>query len=236
MVDEQENIMAIRLGYYKEKDYSFIIYSMNKKKVLYQKESKIINVIITIATNTLYKTKDRVLYTELFNDTIFTVTKDGLTPYYVIDFGKRKLPKDLFDDPQPRGIITQLNNPDNQYAGLVCKPQEVSNYLFFSYDFSGKGYTGIYSIESNQSISMNEITFMGKTVKVDSYLFHIQPDNRFIAFLPAYLFSGKGVLKNEQEEEYGNYSDITELLPYLKEDDNPIMVTGELVLDNLFQK
>ena len=45
----------------------------------------------------------------------------------------------------------------------------------------------------------------------------------------------EGVIKDEQQG-YGSYLDFTALQPYLREDDNPIMVTGELVLDNLFQK
>jgi hypothetical protein len=41
--------------------------------------------------------------------------------------------------------------------------------------------------------------------------------------------------KEKPQLGYGSYSDITELLLNLIEDDNPVMVVGELNIDNLIK-
>ena len=235
LLDEKESIMAIRLGFYKEKKSSFVIYSMNENQILYQKESENIAITRTVAGRFFSESKKHILYTEPFNDTVFVVTKEGLAPYYVIDFGKRKFPSELFDnDPQPREIITKFTNSDNQYAGLVSNANEDSNYLFFNYRFSGLAQTAVYSIKSDKLMSINEFTFMGKPFSASGSLFHIKKDNKLVYFLPAELFAEKGTLKKEEQQEFGRYSDITKKLPVTMEDDNPIMVIGEINFDNLF--
>ena len=63
IIDAKEGLMAIRLGYYKDKDYSFIIYSMKEEKILYQKESENLNIIRTIATRVFSNSEERIVYT-----------------------------------------------------------------------------------------------------------------------------------------------------------------------------
>ena len=235
MIDEKEGIMAIRLGFYRDKKFSFIIYSINDSKILSYKESKNINLLSSIAGHSLNTSKESVIYTESYNDTIFTVSKKGIVPYYVIDFGRRKLPKDLLDNnPTIRVIYSEFRNPDNRYAGMVMNANEDSKYLFYDYTFSGKGQTAIYSFESNKVINVNEIAFMGKQLENTNIkrFFHIKQDNKFISFLPAHLLTEKTV--KEKQGQYGSYSNITDLLPDLSEDDNPVMVIGEYNFDGLF--
>lgn len=38
--------------------------------------------------------KDELLFSEIYNDTLFTVTNEGLLPRYILDMGKYKLPKE----------------------------------------------------------------------------------------------------------------------------------------------
>ena len=235
IIDAQESLMAIRLGYYKDNDFSFIIYSIKDREIIYHKKSNIVNIISAIGAKTFYKSEDQIIYTEPLNDTIFTVTKEGMRPYYVIDFGNRKLPKDLFDNPQLRNIITQINNPDNRYAGLVVNPNETANFLFFGYTYSGKGQIAIYSIETNKLINISKISFVGKIFENPKSFFHVQQGNKFISFLPAeQLISENASVKGNLQNGYGSYSDITEILPNLKEDDNHIMIIGEFDFDKLF--
>ena len=129
----------------------------------------------------------------------------------------------------------QLKNPDNKYAGFVTYPNNTSNFLFFGYDYSGKGKIAIYSIDSNKLISINKISVVGKTLEISKNLFHIKQGNQFICFLPADLLVKEDTsTKANLQQAYGSYSDMNEILPFLIEDDNPIMVIGELNIDNLF--
>ena len=236
MIDASESLMAIRLGFNPDNNHSLLIYSLTDKKNHYQKESEIINLTRVVVTNTFYKSKERLIYAEPFNDTIFTVTKENIEPYYVIDFGKRKLPKDLFINPQPQNVIEQLTNPDNKYSGLAMNPKEISNVLFFDYYYSGKKIIAIYLRESKNVISINEFLFIGKAFEASKCYFHAKQDNQFICFLPANLLIEEITpVKKKQQLDYGSYSDITELLPNLREDDNPVMVIGELNIDTLIK-
>jgi len=236
VIDAKENLMAIRLGYYKDKNHSLIHYSLKEKKILNHKESNIIEISRSVATKTFFKSEERIIYIEPFNDTIFTVTKESIEPYYVVDFGKHKLPKDLFDNPNLKNITMQLKNPDNKYAGLASTPNEIANFLFFVYNYSEKRPTAIYSTEANKLININEISFAGKTFEFSKCSFHTnQGGNQFICFLPAHLLAEENILTKEQSQlGYGNYSDISKLLSNLREEDNPVMVIGELNIDNLF--
>ena len=238
LIDEKEGIMAIRLGFYKDNtNLSFINYSIKNKKILYQKESDKQNIIGSIATGSFFETKERIFYAEPFNDTVFIVSKEGLIPYYYIDFGRRKLPKDFLDNnPQLRTIFPQLLNPDNKYACLISHVYEGSNFLFIGHDYAGKRQLAIYSINSSEITSINEIAFMGKSLEDIQipFFFHHLGDNKFISFLPAHLLTEKK-FKENQGQGYGSYSDITDLLPHLYEDDNPVMVIGEYNFDYLFE-
>ena len=209
---------------------------MNENKILHQKETENIAITRAVTGSFLSKSKEHIMYTEPFNDTIFTVTEKGLAPYYVIDFGKQKLPSEIFDNnPQPREIITKFNNSDSQYASLISNAYENSNYLLFNYRFSGKVQTAIYSITSNKLTNINEFTFMGKALSATGLFFHVKQDNKFVCFLPAGLFAEEGgILEKEVQQGFGRYSDITKQLPVTMEDDNPIMVIGEFNMDNLF--
>ena len=236
IIDAKENLMAIRLGYYKDNNYSFINYSLNENKILYQKESNIFNITRSTSGRSFFRSGEKIIYIEPFNDTIYTVRKENIEPCYVIDFENFKLPQELFEDPNLRNITTQLKSPDNNYAGLVTTPNEISNFLFFIYNFSDKRQTAIYSIKSDKLISINEISFIGKTFEFSKCSIHTnQGDNQFICFLPAHLLTEENIITKGQEQlGYGNYSDINELLTNLNADDNPIMVIGELNIDNLF--
>ena len=234
LIDAKEMRMAIRLGFYKANN-SFLVYSLKDEKILYQKASENVGIIRSIVSQTFFKSTERIVYTEMFNDTIFTVSEKGLSPYYVVDFGRRKLPENLFDKPDIRNITTQLNNPDNRYAGLITTPREISNILLFNYNFSGVKKTAFYSIELNKLISLNEISFAGKTFDFSTSSFHLKQDNQFIYFLPAHLLMEDDTfIKNDTQKSYGRYLDIDELLTNLRADDNPIMIIGDFYSDNLF--
>ena len=234
LLDEKENVMAIRLGYYKGKNYSFVIYSNKDKKILFNKSSSYINIIRSIGSNTFSQSRRNILYTEPFNDTVFTVTKSGMEPYCVVDFGKHAFPKKELENNQLANIVTLLLNPDNKYAGLISKAQETSKFLFFGYDFSGKSRVALHSFESDKTININEISFMGKSFEISKNFFLIQQDEKSISFLPPHLYAENETFPNENRQNYGSYSDIEELLPHLREDDNVILVIGELNVDGLF--
>ena len=235
LLDEKENIMAIRLGYYKDKDYSFIIYSNKKRKILYHKSSNHINTITTIGGAFLSQSKEKIFYTEPFNDTIFNITKEGIEPYYIINFGKHALPKEELKSDQPKNIITQFLNPDNKYAGFVMNVSKSSDYLLFNYDFSGERYTSIFSSKLDKIITIKEILLIGKSFEASKYFFKYQQNDEYISWLPAHLLTEQSLSKKEKQY-YGKYHEITNLISNLNEDDNPILIFGKFNFDYLFNE
>ena len=84
-------------------------------------------------TNNFFADENTVLFWEMFNDTIFTVTNDTTyAPKYFVDFNKKSLPSsikglDVYD------IIDFTNKPENiqKYATVVRCAYEDSDYLRF---------------------------------------------------------------------------------------------------------
>ena len=234
LVDEKENIMAIR-GYSAQRDnhYSFVTYSLKDQSILYYKSSDYVNIISSIGSNVFSQSKNGILYSEPFNDTLFYVTKAGMEPCYIIDFGKYTFPIKEYKNEQLRSLIMQFNNSDKKYAGLISNSYESSKCLFFGYDFSGKGLLAIYSTEADKTVSINEIIIKGNSYSKIQAFFKMQQDGTFIAELPAELVSNEDIfMKESQREGYGSYTDITNLT--IREDDNPILILGELNFDRLF--
>ena len=76
-------------------------------------------------------------FKEIFNDTLFKVTKNALIPRLVFNGGKYSFPYGLQGD-----ILPPLNVQDDYF--LIRDMDENSRYLFFQLIFKTKTYTGFY--------------------------------------------------------------------------------------------
>ena len=134
-------------------------------------------------------------------------------------------------------VIPEFLKPENKYAGLIGNIRDISKYLLFTFDFSGEHQTFIYSTERNKTINLSEIFFNGESHKTSQHFFQFQHENQLISFLPAHLLLGKVTFTGgEKKQNYGSYSNITDLLPNLREDDNPVLIIGEPDFDSLFNE
>ena len=224
-----KDVMAIHLGYYKDnEDLSFILYSLKEKSILF---SKTANSLIqrSFSMNVFFEYQDEIRSFRVFKDTVFSIGKSKIEPILVVDFGKRSIPKDLLNDKSTRNIQSQFSKPENKYAGLMSDGVETSDYFMFSYNFSGASRKAIYSKHFRKTLNVSEVVIDGKTVNnAGRYFFNFYQNNKFISFLPAHLLiENNETNSNIQKQQYGCYSNISDLLSNLKEDDNPILILSD---------
>lgn len=81
-----------------------------------------------------YKLNQQLCFYQLFNDTVFHVQPNSITPKYVFDMGPYSPPYEMKTSPD--------FEPDKYF--IVRTIQESSKYLFCSFNFNKKNYTAIY--------------------------------------------------------------------------------------------
>jgi hypothetical protein len=230
---QQDDVLAIRLGYYKDKDYSFIIYSISNDEILYYKKGTN-SVEKIVASNAFFQEDKYLLYKESFNDTIFKVKESHLEPYYVINFGENSIPKKIIEDKNTKNIIIQFSNPENKYAGLIGTVSENKNYLRFTYFYANVGKMAIYEKNKKENINLSDVSFNGKKLNAAQYFFRFQGNNKQISSLYAYLLT-----ENEKEadnrQQYGSYSDYSALISNLRSEDNPVLILSDIKYDEIFK-
>jgi hypothetical protein len=92
-----------------------------------------------------YKFDKQLFFCELFNDTVFHVTANSLTPKYIFNMGKYSAPYEM---------RTSANfEPDKYFfiKGIFESP----NYLFTTFGFNKKIYTALYD-KSKKSTVVND--------------------------------------------------------------------------------
>jgi len=91
----------------------------------------------SIFSTNFFKWNDQVFFKELFNDTIFRVTKDTILPRILFYCGKFSFPYDL------QGEILRPNNVEHNYF-LILDIAENQRYIFFQLLFRKQVYTCFY--------------------------------------------------------------------------------------------
>jgi hypothetical protein len=92
-----------------------------------------------------YKLDKQLYFSELFNDTVFHVTANTLTPKYILSKGK-------YSPPYEMRTSTKFE-PDKYFMikGIFESPR----YLFSTFGFNKKGYTALYD-KSKKSTIVND--------------------------------------------------------------------------------
>ena len=196
------------------------------------------------------KYKESTLFYNFFNDTIFTVTKDGLRPEWVVDLGDQKLPnevslfkaftlerKAIYKGVTPGAVENSelVQKSDNKLQ--VYFVHEVERYLFLGYarvrrfaELRKKERTRLcLAIYDKYS---KKITNIGPGGIIDDL------DNG-PGFSPMYGAFGEKLISAKWAYELKNYvkenrnikkisPKLLELADQLKEDDNPVLIIVHL--------
>lgn len=96
--------------------------------------------LATISTFTHYQ--DEVIFTQQFNNTVFTVNKDEMKAKYYFDFHEHNIPVSLLDNVTYKELLKII--ADNDYAFLV-RCMETSSHVVFQYVYRGIIFDGYYS-------------------------------------------------------------------------------------------
>jgi hypothetical protein len=227
LISVQKNVMAIRVSSYKDKNYSFIIYSLNNKKVLYYKNAT--NTIdAVINKNSFSNFNKEIMYVSGISDTIFTVEKSELIPKYIIDFGKNRIEESLLNSVHHRHFIVDFMKPENKYAGNIKNCHETDDYVFFNYSFAGKTQLFCYSKLDDRAENISEIEFNGKRFNPTSF-FKSKTDLGYVSVLSSHAIT-ENEKEDDQRQQFGSYKNFDELLLNLRADDNPVLVLGDVEL------
>jgi len=170
----------------------------------------------------LYKIEGKVRHKDFYNDTLFTVTPDGLLPEYIIPMGKYQVPPEKRFE-RTRGDMKMFNTYANSYFRVNVN--ESADYLFFTYNTwkmppEGKERLTIYNKKTEE-------IFTVKNNEIEDDLQHIYP------FFPVRSIQDQliGIVQPvdiiEWKENKGAWKQHPELKG-LKEDSNPIIVVVTL--------
>ena len=94
------------------------------------------NINVFSPENIFYRFNNQLFFKEAFNDTLFEVSKDLLTPRFVFSFGKYGIPYALQDE--------YLKSGKRNQAFTLDDFTENQNYLFFTIKFNFQSYLTFY--------------------------------------------------------------------------------------------
>lgn len=109
-----------------------------------------VNVGKSIFSTNFMRWDNNLYFKEIFNDTLFKVTKNELIPRLVFNGGKYSFPYGLQGD-----ILPPLNVQEDYF--LIPDMNENSRYLFFQLVFKRKTYTGFYDKLSKTTSICDEL-------------------------------------------------------------------------------
>lgn len=169
----------------------------------------------------VYRSGGDICCRENYNDTIYTITRQALTPRYIIDLGKYHLPLEY---------RYELLGDDNKFNRMAVsyfavRPIETARYLFLPYEPWGedkdKESLAIYDKKSGEcyaveggalSNDMDHLFDFQPTVALDDYtLMKVYSASKIFELAE----KNPAILKNES-------------LQYLQEDDNPVLMVVTL--------
>lgn len=82
-----------------ENEYKFSLYNFHKKEIcnhFYSIPKEKSSYLHIHSVNNFSKCMDEVLFCELYNDTIYSISPLGCTPRFYLDFGKQKVPSSFY--------------------------------------------------------------------------------------------------------------------------------------------
>jgi hypothetical protein len=233
-VPESNDLLALRFGYYKDKNYQAGIYSLKNNQILIHNDYISDFERITSETS-MSQYNNHIVYAFGFSDTLYHMDKNGFHPQYAFDFGEYKVIKKITDKfgNDNKKFVLDFMNPSKNYAGLITNILETDDFITFRYDFRGKNQLAVYSKTNNEIRNIKKITVNSKEYFV-ALFFRYYVNNIFYSVLQAESIS-ENMSEQNTSGGYGIYSDFNELEAKIKADDNPIVVFGENNMQSLFK-
>lgn len=177
------------------------------------------NFVLATGENSFYRYNDKLFYQNRYNDTVFQISVDGITPHLVIDRGKYSPPFEL------KWWPIEKKKQSNFIS--MSKFSENSRFMMFDFNFDGGRYFALY----DKSLKSLKVVDNSAGIKndVDGFLdlsfSYLNSEGELIGFIDAID------IVNWIEE---NPEKIKELGPDLKKlqniemMDNPIIVIAKL--------
>ena len=232
-IDSNDDLFAIRFGYYKDKNYGFAIYSLQNDRAIAHRMYASDFERICGGESMSFCGKN-LLYGFGFTDTLFQVTNQNFIPLYALDFGKHRIPKEMYSNKISKNFIAEINKPSNEYAGLITRAIENESYLKFMYSFCGKNQISVYSKSRKKIINISNVLIDDKENDISQFLIHNEGDTCFSIIYPHQLIDTYDEGAN-QVELYGICKNVNQLKSELKPDDNPVVIVGKINYNLLFK-
>lgn len=156
----------------------------------------------TVGSPSIWKSDNNIRYKEAFNDTIYNVTKTGITPYLILDLGKWHWDqaKQFEVEGSEKKIAIDYLLENNQYI-----------YLHFNTGLYSEGkrqtYCGFYNKTNGKVIVVKGNSLLDRENGQPLQLRRVSQDGSFVALLPV----------NKLSEKIFNQLEI-------KKGDNPVVV------------
>jgi hypothetical protein len=228
-----KDLFAIRFGYYENHNYETGVYSLSGKQILTHRDYASTFERIVSGGAVMSEYRGNLVYASGFTDTLYYMDETGFYPQYAFDFGKYKMPEDIIRGKDNRNIVVELNNPANNYAGLIAQPIETDEYVTFNYSFGGEHRISIYSKEQKAVRTLDKILMDNEELFLPAFFMTCHEGCYYSAIYPENI---SGIMEAQTETSgYGVYGNFAALKSALKADDNPVIVFGKSNIHTLFQ-
>lgn len=168
-------------------------------------------------------------------DTIFSINNEDVSPVYLVDYGKKKLPLYLLDEED--GLVVQdkkLSKVDDYVK--MSAVGVADDYLYVgSIDKSYNAFLTLYSKKSQHVLTghqlVDDMFLIGNVIPITAkQIPHNMVGNDILFEVePKYLIDGYAnymskVSASEKKEFEENYPQLAQMCANLKEDDNPVLM------------
>lgn len=182
---------------------------------------------------------DKVYFNYPFCDTIFNVTSGKREVTYYVDFGKKKLPADLFGDETDIMYKMKMIKRNGGVRGIIgFNVSDDYLYLCFS-DYKSVEYFSLYNLKSHKVLTAckvyDDMYFKGFKYRSEEcrvprhydgkdLLWTLEPET----LIQAYNSYKQQASKDEWDKFASANANLVSVCSKLKEDDNPVLVRLKL--------
>lgn len=185
----------------------------------------------------IWSYSDTVRALTCINDTVYSVTKNGITPTYTVNFGKYKVTREAFED------VRLLQDERSKYIQSLSF-SETSRYVLAMFQYDNKRWVAVYDKRTKEtsawSIKPENVNKYGllegggwindidggaaptyfNSVSNDYFALNVQPED-----LKAQFIENKNYISVKYPDKYQK---LEQLINSLKDDENPIIILYKL--------
>jgi hypothetical protein len=206
---DEDNIFQFNV-YGEAENHSFSEIDKNKSKFLH-----IANPVYFFKSG-----KDRILFFEPFNDTIYTLKKDGIKPEYVISYNGQNIPESFYRNnnfPDVLEFFQEFNK--HNYINSTYNVVETDRKILFYYLNGGKKHLVVYDKTEKKAYSYDKIIddYFTDGVELpfqdEEFIFFAEKNTVMFLIHPSWFITNKDRIISK---------DIASGLSNLNEEDNPV--------------